>query len=227
MLYFSLFHSQREKVVRTFFVIATASLAYYAKCSGLGDIMLFGRRVPLVRYADWILTTPIMLGELCHIAHAPNHVWDMIVGCDLLMLACGIASALIPDKNFGRPKMVFFVCSCMFYCIMLFVLHRDVAGSSTLSGDTRDLFNSLEYLTIISWTLYPIVCGLGRAHAGLISIPAEDALICIMDMTAKIGMEAVLITWLLQHSLEDGHGDGHGALDLNATMALINAVNHR
>ena len=90
MLYFTLFSDQRGKVVRTFFVLATASLAYYAKCVGLRETSLYDvHHVPIVRYLDWILTTPIMLGELCHIGHASPHVYDLVIGCDLLMLSCG------------------------------------------------------------------------------------------------------------------------------------------
>jgi bacteriorhodopsin len=226
MLYFSLFHDQREKTVRTFFVIATAALAYYAKCEGLAEISLFGQgRVPIVRYVDWVLTTPIMLGELCHIGHAPNHVWDMVIGCDLLMLACGIASALIPWSTHPKPKMTFFIAGGVFYVIMVFVLHRDVAAGSAVkqSQATQDLFSQLEILTMVVWSFYPIVCGLGRAHGGLISVAAEDAIICIMDMSAKIGMEGILIYWLLTNDLADGHGDGHGAEHAIVT-ALVNGT---
>lgn len=196
LFYFATFHAKKESFIRTFFVVATASLAYYAKCSGLGEANLFGNeRVPWVRYVDWILTTPIMLAELCHIGHAPDHTFDMIIGCDLLMLSCGIASALIPTETNLKEKCFFYLCGSVFFAIMVFTLHRDVANGSAKhqSEHIQELFQRLEILTVSAWSLYPVVCGLGRAHMGVISVAAEDAVICVMDMTSKIGMEALVI----------------------------------
>jgi bacteriorhodopsin len=200
LFYFATFHDQKEKFIRTFFVVATAALAYYAKCSGIGEANLFGNeRVPWVRYVDWILTTPIMLSELCHIGHAPDDAYDMIIGCDLLMLSCGIASALIPGHLYMKQKCFYFFCGSIFFSIMVFVLHRDVANGSAKHQSThiQNLFQNLNILTIVVWSLYPLLCGLGRAHSGLISVAAEDAIICLMDMAAKIGMEGLVIVSVL------------------------------
>lgn len=91
------FHGHRESFVCTFFVQSIASLAYYAKCCGIGYIEMYGVQVPFIRYLDWITTTPLMLYELCHIAHAPAYVTLMIIGCDIMTLSLGICSAVIGE----------------------------------------------------------------------------------------------------------------------------------
>ena len=48
-----------------------------------------------------------------------------------------------------------------------------------------------------AWSFYPIVCGLGRAQFGLISVPAEDSMICVLDTVSKVGMETLLIYHLI------------------------------
>ena len=45
-------------------VMAIAALAYLAKISGMGEIKLDGRKLPIIWYIDWITTTPLMLFEL-------------------------------------------------------------------------------------------------------------------------------------------------------------------
>merc|ERR1712232_298315 len=98
-------------------------------------------------------------------------------------------------------KYVWFFFSCCFYVLMLATLHNDVANGSALHqpDEVKTLFYQLEHLTIIVWSFYPIAVLLGRAHAGLISAPAEDMLLCALDMVAKLGME-VLIFFHLMHS---------------------------
>eukprot|EP00913_Durusdinium_trenchii_P003706 g3430.t1 len=165
-------HVHPEAYVVTFFVMVIAALAYLAKVTGMGDAVIGGRKVPIIRYIDWIATTPLMLFELCMIGGAEKHTFFMVIGCDLMMLAGGIVSAMIVPK-----KKV------------------DVANGTVKKrpADVQQLFSQLEWLTIISWTGYPIVVLLGRAHAGLISKGTEDALLCMLDCISKIGMEGFVV----------------------------------
>jgi bacteriorhodopsin len=227
LLYLAVFYGDPSKFVRTFFVIATAALAYYAKCSGLGELNMFGmEHVPIVRYLDWILTTPIMLSELCHIGHAADETYDMVIGCDLLMLSCGIASALIPASSKSTEKNIFFFAGSIFFAIMVFVLHRDVANGTAqhLSPPIQALFQNLSILTISAWSVYPLVCGLGRAHLGVISVPAEDTLICVLDMVSKIGMEAFIIYSVLTNSAAVNAEMLSTAMNITATALNMTAT---
>lgn len=177
-----------------FLVISVAFAAYFVKAVDMGDAMILGRRVPVVRYADWIITTPIMLYELCAIGEAKSHVVIMVIGCDLLMLGFGIIAAMISQTE-HRVKWVFFFASCFFYVLMLLALHDKVANDTALetSDEVQALFTQVEVLTIVTWTCYPIVVGLGRAHLGRISKYTEDVLLIVLDVVSKIGMESLII----------------------------------
>lgn len=63
-------HVHPEAYVVTFFVTSIAAAAYFAKVTGMSDVVIAGRKVPLIRYIDWIATTPLMLFELCVIGGA-------------------------------------------------------------------------------------------------------------------------------------------------------------
>ena len=73
-------HVHPEAYVVTFFVMVIAALAYLAKVTGMGDAVIGGRKVPIIRYIDWIATTPLMLFELCMIGGAEKHTFFMVIG---------------------------------------------------------------------------------------------------------------------------------------------------
>ena len=117
------------------------------------------------------------------------------LGCDLMMLTGGIVSAMIVPKKKVALKYLWFGSSVLFFCLMIAALQVDVANGTVKKRppDVQQLFKRLEWLTIISWTGYPIVVLLGRAHAGLISKGMEDALLCMLDCISKIGMEGFVV----------------------------------
>jgi len=188
-------HVHPEAYVVTFFVMSIAAAAYFAKVTGMGDAVIAGRKVPIIRYIDWIATTPLMLFELCMIGGAKKHTTIFIIGCDLMMLVGGIVSAMFVPKAKVMLKYVWFLSSIIFYALMIVALQVDVAQGTVKKRpkDVQMLFSQLEWLTIVSWTGYPIVVLLGRAHAGLISKGMEDALLCILDCISKLGMEGFVI----------------------------------
>lgn len=60
----------QDSYVTTLFVTAIAAATYFMKACHMGDFEIYGIIVPLPRYIDWLTTTPLMLYEICHIAHA-------------------------------------------------------------------------------------------------------------------------------------------------------------
>ncbi|CAE7455137.1 aop3 [Symbiodinium natans] len=170
-------HEHEESYVVTLFVMAIAAMAYFAKVTGMGEAQIRGKTIPVIRYIDWIATTPLMLYELCTIGGAEKHTIIIVIGSDILMLVGGIVSAMIVPKGKVMQKYAWFGISIFFYILMVVALEVDVSYGTVLERppDVQRLFKQLSWLTVISWTGYPIVVLLGRAHAGLISKGMEDA----------------------------------------------------
>lgn len=214
LLGFYIAHDHPASFVNTFFVQAIAAVAYFVKSNHVGEFKMGETNVPIVRYVDWITTTPLMLYEICHIAHAKTHEIVMVVGCDLLMLGLGITAACIDsEKHFGVKYGVFSI-ACVFFIILVATLNVDVAShldhiEDDDASDKKRLFINLEQLTIATWSFYPVAVLLGRAHFGLITDSVEDGLICILDMVSKVGMEGLIIAFSIQHYANQDDGD-HG-----------------
>jgi bacteriorhodopsin len=203
-------HVNHGAFVGTFFITAIAAMTYYAKSCHMGDWVILGQAVPVARYLDWFTTTPLMLYELCHIAHAPASDTIMLIMCDLAMIATGIIAALIPWKPHAKHKMVWFILSCMFYVLMLVTIYVDVSAyAKKQTEEAENLFKQLEVLMISVWSFYPIVVLLGRAQLGIITKPVEDVMLCILDATAKIGMEGFIVATCFSGCLATEGGDGH------------------
>jgi bacteriorhodopsin len=184
----------QDSYVTTLFVTAIAAATYFAKACHMGDFTINGIVVPLPRYIDWITTTPLMLYEICHIAHASFGSTFMVILCDILMIATGMIEAMIPWKPHKGIKQIWFLMSCWFFVLMLLVIHFDVAKKAEKQNEVaQGLFKQLEVLTIVVWSLYPIIVGIGRANTAIITKPMEDIALCFMDVVAKIGMEGMIV----------------------------------
>ena len=224
LLIFYATHNHPAAFVNTFFVQSIAAIAYFVKASHAGEVIISGTHIPFVRYVDWITTTPLMLYELCHIAHAESHVIVMVIGCDLITLSLGITSAVMDQEHHLGVKYTLFLVAVAFYIMMVCTLIQDVAqplydrrdgddhhrflAEDSDIDDTIQLFNDLEVLTIVSWSFYPIAVLLGRAHFGLITQSVEDGFICILDIVSKIGMEGLIIAYAVEH-YKEANDDGH------------------
>jgi bacteriorhodopsin len=188
--------ARTEAFVGTFFVCAIASLCYYAKATHMGDVHLNGTSVPMARYIDWLTTTPLLMYELCHLAHTDFQTTMMLVGCDILMISAGIYSACLDRAKHTKQMAFWFAASCVFYVIMLCIINVRIADAvAEQSDEVQELFSRLQALTSVVWTFYPIVVLLGRAQCYLISQNTEDVALCVLDLVSKLGVEGLIVAY--------------------------------
>lgn len=190
--------SRTGAFVGTFFVCAIASLCYYAKATHMGDVHINGAAVPMARYIDWLTTTPLLMYELCHLAHSDTPTTMMLVGIDILMISAGIYSACLDRVMHTRQMAFLFAASCVFYVIMLWIINFRIAADiqEQESAEVIELFSALKVLTSVVWTFYPFVVLLGRAQCHLISQNTEDVLLCILDLISKLGVEGLIVAYV-------------------------------
>ena len=168
--------------------------------------------MPIARYIDWITTTPLLMYELGHLAHASTANTMMLVGSDILMIAAGILSACLDRQRQYRMMLFYFAVSCVFYVVMLCIINVRLANGTVLqqTDSVQELFGYLKVLTSTVWTFYPIVVFLGRAQCHLISKNTEDCLLCLLDITAKLGVEGLIIAFAV-FRVEDAEGSDGSA----------------
>ena len=148
------------------------------------------RQVFWARYIDWSVTTPLLLLDLAFLAGMDGASILVAIVADLIMVLLGLFAA------FGKSdtqKWGYYAIACIAYLVIVYELvipgRRAVASKS---GSTANLFASIGGFTLILWTLYPIVWGIGDGSR-MWSVDAEIIAYAILDVLAK----PVFGFWLL------------------------------
>lgn len=225
--------SKRLFHVLTAFITIFATLSYYAMATGDGNsyakfvikeahkhtpdtVEYVYRQVFWARYVDWSLTTPLLLLDLAFLAGMDGASILVAVVADLIMVLTGLFAAF--GKTEGQ-KWGWYAMACAAYLVIVWQLA--VAGRRAVASKgnaTAKLFTAIGGFTLILWTLYPVVWGIGEG-ARKWSVDAEIIAYAVLDVLAK----PVFGFWLLAaHARNATPIDGfwsHG-LGSEGTVAL-------
>jgi len=171
----------------TFFITAIATIAYLvmATFAGVEDNHT---RQPFyyARYIDWLFTTPLMVWDLMLLSGDDSMQIFTTVGLDVLMIVCGIVGCLL-EKHVVR--WVFFVLGCVaFYGVC-----KDLLRGVGKGGAASKAHATAVYLTVISWTCYPIVWALCEG-ADIVSVCVSALLYTVMDVTSKCVFGYIIVS---------------------------------
>jgi len=193
--------------VLTAFITTFATISYFAMATGDGNsyahivikethkhvpdtIQHVFRQVFWARYVDWALTTPLLLMDLAFLAGMNGADILVTVVADLIMVLLGLFAAFGATDG---QKWGWYTMACVAYLVVVYQLV--VSGRRSVmakSGNTAKLFASIGGFTLILWTLYPVVWGIGDG-ARKWSVDAEIVAYAILDVLAK----PVFGFWLL------------------------------
>ncbi|MGE7204086.1 bacteriorhodopsin [Sphingomonas sp. NPDC019816] len=169
-----------------------AATAYLAMTFGIGTLVhVDGSLVYLARYADWSVTTPILLAGLVLTAfHDRGRTGEVggyltaIIVLDVLMIATGLISSL---ATVPVMKWVWYFWSCAAFAGVLYLLWGPLRATAVERGEpiASAYRKNVTFLTVI-WFLYPIIFLIGPEGLKIIGDPASVWAILIMDIVAKV-----------------------------------------
>ena len=171
------------------FIPIWSGLAYMASAFDQGVVEIAGRTVYLARYADWVVTTPLLLAGLAWTAmfYTRKHVSLIvgILGADVIM----ILSGLMADITTYEPlKWLWYIIGCVCLVIIFYVAwgpFRRIAadqGSELAASYTR----VATFLSVL-WVGYPTIWALGPSGIGLFGETTEVALFVVLPILSKVG----------------------------------------
>jgi bacteriorhodopsin len=186
---------------RHFFVITAtitgiAAFSYLMMATGEGSTLVGDREFYYFRYIDWVFTTPLLLLDLALLAlvnwRGNVGLIATLVGLDVFMILTGLQAGS-STSGFGRG--FWFVVSTIAMIVLLYLVYtRLFAAAINRSGAVQGVFRTLALLTIVLWSLYPIVWLLGTEGFGAVGSSVEVFLFLILDFLAKIGFGFLLLT---------------------------------
>ena len=170
----------------TFAVPLIAAIAYLAMALGQGSVMLGGQEVLWARYADWSLTTPLLLMHFVVMLRIRPIMAVGLIFADVMMIVTGFAGAVADhDPNVNYLWWVVSTGAFLAVIAILFTQLREYArdGEPRRAGVARNLM----LLLLVLWVIYPIVWLFGQTGNAALSPGAEAGIYTIVDLVAKVG----------------------------------------
>lgn len=190
-----------------------AATAYLAMTFGIGDVLKLDGTVTFVaRYADWAITTPILLAGLVmtalHERKDASGFMVAVITLDVLMILTGLISslALLPAM-----KLVWFAWSTAAFLGVLYILWGPLRALSRADGGPLDraYVRNLAMLSVV-WVLYPVVFAVGSEGLQIVSPNATTWAILVLDVVAKV-IYAFYAASNIERAIANVRGEGHRA----------------
>ncbi|KZF24222.1 family A G protein-coupled receptor-like protein [Xylona heveae TC161] len=193
--------------VLTTFIVAIATISYFSMANGDAKSWHFilhkqdhkhgipptwvdvYRLVFWGRYVDWALTTPLLLLDLGFLAGLNGANIIVAVVADIVMVLTGLFAAF----GHGQHKWGYFTFAIIAYLVVIYQLAYN-GRKKAIAKDTRvgNFYTAIAGFSLILWTIYPIIWGLGEGSHRL-SVDHEILAYAILDFLAK----PVFGIWLL------------------------------
>ncbi len=161
------------------------------------------------RYADWLLTVPLLLAELVIVLSLAkklqNRLLAKLVGAAVLMVGFGYPGEVAGTDS--SAKWIFFVLGTIPFLYLLYVLYAEMGEAlGRQSERVRQLFSVLRTTIVVTWMVYPLAF-----LAPYLSLSDGTTEVMrqvgygLADLVAKPAFGIVLYAIARQKSIEEGY----------------------
>lgn len=159
------------------------------------------------RYADWILTVPLLMVELvavlCLPAAKATSMLTRLVIAAAAMIALGYPGEVIADPERWTERVIWGSLSSIPFFYILYVLWVELTKSlETQPLAARRLISLCRWVILITWAVYPIAYAIGGTPEALTAkaggavgaggVVALQIGYAVADMTAKAGFGVLI-----------------------------------
>jgi len=177
-----------------------AIVAYLLLVLDVGAVDGGGHTVYVVRYIDWLLTTPINVLYLGLLAHANRRTIGKLVTLQALTIVFGFAGAVASPP----VSYVLFALGTAAFAGVVSLLYGAVADAAVvaLSDVGASLYRTLRNFVVVLWSVYPVVWLLGAAGLGVMDVETASLVIVYLDVVTKVGFGLIALhAWLTMDSV--------------------------
>ncbi len=186
---------EEQQALLTLVVPLVAAIAYLAMALGQGSFMLGDREIFWARYADWSITTPLLLLHFVVMLRIRPVLAAGLVFADIAMILTGFAGALADHGN-NVNYLWWAVSSGAFVAIIAILLTQLTAFAQDGHPRRAAVTRNLIALLLALWLVYPIVWLFGTTGTGDLGEGTETAIYAVVDLVAKVGFGIALIVGL-------------------------------
>ena len=165
------------------------------------------------RYADWLLTVPLLVIELVAVLNLERAFARSLMvrlgGAALVMIALGYPGEVAES---GWAAMFWWAAAMIPFLYIIYALYTEFGGAVERQPDTaRPLVERARLLIVASWSFYPVAY-LGGLGAGAGGEPLLQVGYTIADLVAKVGLGLYIYLIAVAKSEADGYDAATGAL---------------
>lgn len=170
------------------------------------------------RYADWLLTVPLLVAELVVVsgvaAEKAKGITTKLAVAALLMIAFGYPGETAAAGS--NESMLYFVISMIFFIYILWNLFAGDVGKALKgqSGEIGTKLNNLRYVLLVTWAVYPIAYLLGDSESFLakafgLEVDQSQTVLqvgyTIADILSKPGYGVLILGIAIARSKAEGY----------------------
>ena len=188
----------RSEYLVAIFIPVWSGIAYLAMALDLGKVDVAGQTTYWARYADWVVTTPLLLLALSFTAmhRLPKRDYTLIgslVAADVVMILCGLIGDLSPSPI----RFVFFWVGVAALVVVFWLVWGPLRRVARSQGeDLGQVYKTVAgYLTLF-WIAYPTTWLLGPSGLGLFGQSVDTLLFVVLPVFSKVGFSILDLTLL-------------------------------
>ena len=189
-----------------------------------GKIEVAGQITHFARYADWIVTTPLLLLSLSWTAmhYHKSKDWTLIFSLMATQVIV-IVSGLIADlSNVPWVRYLWYTIGCVAFLVILWGIWGPLREKTRGDAELSKFYRGLTTFFTITWICYPIIWILGPSGIRAFDQNVDSFLFCLVPFFSK-----VVFSFLDLNGLRSlGHRDAERPEErfVNQTMQIINAI---
>jgi bacteriorhodopsin len=166
-----------------------SGLAYLAMALGLGTVEVAGQTTYWARYADWVVTTPLLLVALWMTAttrtdkrpHVPTLL--TLIAADVVMILCG----LVGDLSTGPARYIFFAIGVAALVLIFWTVFGPLRRVAGHDAEVADVYGKVAVYLAIFWIGYPLTWILGPSGVGVVGQTTDTVLFVLLPVFSKVG----------------------------------------
>lgn len=146
----------RATVVLSGVIVGIACVMYFF----MATKYVPGKEFPVAfRYADWTVTTPLLVAKFADFVKAKERKWAIIlVVADIEMIVTGYLGKMQGTEPSGAFWYLFWgTISTIGYLVILYVIFKPLAQIAAHRPKAiRNGYNAMKYFPLIAWGVYPL-----------------------------------------------------------------------
>jgi len=166
--------------------------AYGLMAVGISSISTqSGESVYVLRYIDWLLTTPLHVLYLGLLAGAAMGTIYRSIGLMALTIVLGFAGAVL-DGILGW--LLYILGSAAFMGVIYYAMYDFDDAVQQKPDATVALYRKLRAFLIVLWLMYPFIWILAPVGLGLMNIETSALVISYLDIVSKVGFGLIALS---------------------------------